>query len=127
MFVKNNDNRLVFIKSKNVNVFPCGRRRSNLIDADGSTLTVNDRYYIPFDPEARLNTEANNRKHSGLNGFRQSYIYDWSYTASSGVLSLVIEGYLFNIILDYEYRTDDIFGSELEKNYFGADFTFPAT
>jgi hypothetical protein len=109
MFIENNG--LVFIKSKNIQAFPCGRRRSNLIDADKSSDTRNDRYYIPFDPEARLNTEANNRKHSGLNGFKQSYLKSW---ISDGIITFVIEGYLFTITAE-EYATDVVFGNAIEK------------
>ena len=78
---------LAFIKSKNVQAFPCGRRRSTSYAKDDSR--------IPFDPEARLNTEANNRKHSSVNGFTQTYIERWDDTA---VLSLA--GYLFTIALN---------------------------
>lgn len=77
---------LAFIKSNNIQAFPCGRRRSTSYSADDSR--------IPFDPEARLNTEANNRKHSGMNGFTQTYIERWDDRA---VLSLA--GYLFTITL----------------------------
>jgi hypothetical protein len=114
MFVKNSDNGLVFIKSSNIKVFPCGRRRSNLIDRDGSQTTVSDRYYIPFDPEARLNTEANNRKHSGLNGFKSSYLRSWE---GNGTISLVLDGYLFTI---ESMLTPEAFGSELETYLEGA-------
>lgn len=121
MFVKNNDSGLVFIKSRNINAFPCGRRRSNLIDADGNNDTVSDKYYIPFDPEARLNTEANNRKHSGLNGFTQSYIQNWTSSMSDGSLRVVLDGYFFEIKLDYGYDTPALFGAALESNeYLGA-------
>ena len=116
MFIQNADNKLVFIKSKNINVFPCGRRRSELVDVDGDDKTVSDRYYIPFDPEARLNTEANNRKHSGLNGFKQDYLLSWS--VSAGALSIVIGGYLFTIKLDSTYNTDGLFGAKIDS-YFG--------
>lgn len=89
---------LVFIKSLNVQAFPCGRRRG-FVDKDGDTdTTVNDQYYIPFDPEARLNTEANNRRHSGLNGFTETYLKEWDEEAGQLVLSLA--GYLFRIKLD---------------------------
>lgn len=118
MFVKNDNGRLIFIKSKDINVFPCGRRRSNLIDADDDSSTVSDRYYIPFDPEARLNTEANNRKHSGLNGFKQSYLESWT---PDGLLSLVLEGYLFKITLDFKYSTEAAFGAALEELLSTAD------
>lgn len=109
MFIKNDENKLVFIKSKNINAFPCGRRRSNLIDTDGESNTVSDRYYIPFDPEARLNTEANNRKHTGLNGFNKSYILDWNETAR--YFAFAIEGYLFNIKLEADYSTPNAFAT----------------
>ena len=91
MFI-NNTNGLAFVDSADINVFPCSRRRS-LVN-EGS---VNSKYYIPFDAEARLNTEANNRKHSGLNGYKQSYIYD--YDAQNNKLLLVIGGYFFDITL----------------------------
>ena len=101
MFIKDiqiNNNGLVFIKSNAIKAFPCGRRRSGLVDADNNNDTVGDRYYIPFDPEARLNTEANNRKHSGLNGYKNTYLNSWN---SSGDVSLVIAGYLFDIASSY--------------------------
>ena len=121
MFVKN-INGLVFIKSANIKVFPCGRRRSNLIDRDGSDATVNDRYYIPFDPEARLNTEANNRKHSGLNGFKQNYLNYWRSAGELSSLSLVLKGYLFDIQLTADCGTLDGFGNALAtEKYLGKD------
>jgi hypothetical protein len=115
MFVKISDdlNGLVFLKSRYINVFPCGRRRSNLVDADGQDSTRSDRYYIPFDPEARLNTEANNRKHSGLSGFKRSYLYSWD--TDKKVLSLVIDGYLFTITLSQDYATPAAFGAEVAR------------
>jgi hypothetical protein len=77
---------LTFLKSVNVQAYPCGRRRS----------TQNDiTYQFPFDPEARLNTEANNRKHSGINGFTQTYVKG----IDNGVLALSLAGYLFSIKL----------------------------
>ena len=108
MFIKDtiNNNNLVFIKSKYIKAFPCGRRRSELIDpADDS-----DKYYIPFDPEARLNTEANNRKHSGLNGYKQSYLNYWK---ANGDISIVLAGYLFNIASNYFNVAD--FGTAITK------------
>ena len=98
-----NNITLTFIKSTNIQAYPCGRRRSNLVDKDGSDTTTNDQYYFPFDPEARLNTEANNRKHSSLNGYTQTYLQDWD--SSNKVLSLAVAGYLFNITLD-DYIVD---------------------
>jgi hypothetical protein len=112
MFIKD-ENGLVFIKSNNIKVFPCGRRRSAPVDADGKTNTVSDRYYIPFDPEARLNTEANNRKHSSLNGFKQNYL---SYWDTSGELSFVLAGYVFTISSPYKgANAVNDFGKALEE------------
>jgi hypothetical protein len=102
---------LVFIKSSNINVFPCSRRRSTLVD--GSSGSILDKHYIPFDPEARLNTEANNRKHSGLNGFKQSYIYDWNET--TGKLSIVLAGYLFDINLGDNFKTPATLGAQMDE------------
>jgi hypothetical protein len=113
MFVQTNDSSLVFIRSKYIKAFPCSRRRSTPIDADGDAATVRDRYYIPFDPEARLNTEANNRKHSGLNGYKQNYLYNWD--SASSMMSLVLDGYLFEIQLADGYKTPELFGQRLEE------------
>lgn len=107
---------LTFPQSTKVRVYPCGRRRSNLIDTDGSSDTVNDRYYIPFDPEARLNTEFNNRRYSSTNGFTQSHINN---NTNENDLSFTIDGY--NFIIDLrEYLkpnelvdTIDAFGAEI--------------
>lgn len=112
MFIKDtiDNNNLVFIKSKYIKAFPCGRRRSELVDSDNNKDTVSDRYYIPFDPEARLNTEANNRKHSGLNGYKQSYLSYWN---DNGDISLVLGGYLFDIASDYSTVND--FGAAIAK------------
>ena len=110
---------LTFIKSINVQAYPCGRRRSEKIvenDAnnDGS-VTESEKYRIPFDPEARLNTEANNIKHSGLNGFTQTYLNRWD----DDLLSLVLGGYLFTIRLDNEYQTFSEFGNKLAEKLGG--------
>lgn len=118
MFIKDVNRPLVFIKSKNIDVFPCGRRRS-LIDSDGEANTVTDRYYIPFDPEARLNTESNNRKHSSLNGYKQSYLKNWNEEES--LLTIVIAGYLFTIRLASEYSTVEAFGKALEMYLAGLE------
>lgn len=83
---------LIFLKSSHVKVFPCGRRRSNQINMDGAR--------IPFDPEARLNTEANNIKHSGLNGFTQTYLSSWNKD-NDGKIVLSIAGYLFEIATSF--------------------------
>jgi hypothetical protein len=116
MFIKNNQNPLVFVKSKNISVFPCGRRRSMLIDSDNNEDTVSDKYYIPFDPEARLNTEANNRKHSGLNGFTQSHFLGLETPEDDtikGKMSFVLDGYYFEIALDKGYKTVEEFGAAI--------------
>ena len=75
--------QLAFINSSYVLAFPCGTRRAKLADQS----------YIPYDPEARLNTESNNRKHTSLNGFAQSYIKAFD----NGEFSIVLDGYLFRI------------------------------
>jgi hypothetical protein len=85
---------LAFVRSKYVQAYPCGRRRSTEIDPDNDSDTKNS-YYIPFDPEARLNTEANNRRYSSLNGFKQTYLNDWGEAGAT----LVLDGYLFTVEL----------------------------
>lgn len=104
---------LAFLKSLNVCAYPCGRRRSEQIGV-GATA-----YYLPFDPEARLNTEANNIKHSGINGFTQSFLDIKERIATVTVggvdttkkvidkLSVVIAGYLFNIKVSNNYTLAD--------------------
>ncbi len=112
---KNDEIELTFLKSANVQVFPCGRRRSSLISADTNGASKmaegGEGYYIPFDPEAKLNTEANNRKHSGLNGYTQTYVKSFE----NNIFSFVLAGYLFNINLDSNYNTENTFGAELVK------------
>lgn len=92
------DIALAFLKSKAVQAFPCSSRRSTFIgrdrDNDGE-ISGTEGYRIPFDPESRLNTEANNRKHSSLNGFTQTYLKDWDET--NYWLTLSLAGYFFNI------------------------------
>ena len=102
------DTTLCFIKSSNVKAFPCGRRRS-IYDGDSNPDTA-DPCYIPFDPEARLNTEANNRKHSGLNGYTQTYLKKWD--ESNKALSLVLAGYLFDVDLN-SFDNINLFGSAI--------------
>lgn len=92
-----NGQPLVFVKSTDIQAYPCGRRRSELININGST-SVDDKIYFPFDPEARLNTEANNRKHSSLNGYTQTYLHDFDSTLNHVNVSLA--GYLFSISKD---------------------------
>lgn len=97
--------KLTFLKSLAVKAYPCGRRRSTFIEHDvnaDSVISDSERFQFPFDPEARLNTEANNRKHSGLNGYTQTYLVsDWSTsTSTTDELTLALSGYLFNIKFD---------------------------
>ena len=111
-----NDNQIVraFVKSMHIQAFPCGRRRSNtLIENDdaGEASGAAKSFRIPFDPEARLNTEANNRKHSSLNGYTQTYLNHWK----NGELSIVLAGYLFNITLTANQNSDT------EKDYLEPD------
>lgn len=110
MFKEDSDTSLVFIKSNNVNVFPCSRRRSTPVSSGAGAL---DKYYIPFDPEARLNTEYNNRRHSGLNGYKQDYIYNWNEKDKK--LSIVLAGYLFEIKLDENTDTPSKFGNKIAE------------
>lgn len=92
---------LAFMKSLDVQAFPCGRRRSELVDNidannDGQ-VKDDEKFYIPYDPEARLNTEANALKHTGINGYNNSFIKEWDTT----YLTLVIGGYFFKIATQY--------------------------
>ena len=110
-----NGKDLVFIKSANIQAYPCGRRRSQQIDTvdrnkDGE-VQEDEKYFIPFDPEARLNTEANNRKYSSLNGYTQTYLERWD--ENEKVLILSLGGYLFTINLSNSCTTANDFGNEL--------------
>ena len=113
MFIKcnkingNDDISLYFLKSVSVQAYPCGRRRAKL-DTEATT-------YIPFDPEARLNTEANVRKHSSLNGYTQTYLNRWDNVNNS--LSLVLSGYFFNVLLTDFVNTPTAFA----ENAFSTD------
>lgn len=120
--VQTNSSRpLTFIRSLNINVYPCGRRRSQAIDFDNNNDTKDDKYYIPFDPEARLNTEFNNRRYSSTNGFTQSYINKWD--TEKGLFSFTISGYGFTIDLtkslkpdEYDYNNINNFGKKIAEN-----------
>ena len=110
-----NGKDLVFIKSTNIQAYPCGRRRSQQIDTvdrnkDGK-VQEDEKYFIPFDPEARLNTEANNRKYSSLNGYTQTYLERWDEVEK--VLILSLGGYLFTISLSDNCITVKDFSKEL--------------
>ena len=100
---------VAFLKSTVVKAFPSGRRRSKEID---------HKYFIPFDPEARLNTEANSRKHSSLNGYTQTYLKEWDIGSDvegavrNGRILLSLAGYLFDIDLS-SLKTPNAFGSEI--------------
>lgn len=88
----NSGQYLSFLGSKYVKVFPCGRRRA--YKKDGTP--------IPFDPEAKLNTELNNRKVSGLNSLNESFYVGQEW--STDLLRLVIGGYSFDIELANGYK-----------------------
>lgn len=112
MFIETHIDReknLAFIKSSDVQAYPCGRRRSDTIDTDGDRLTTADSYRIPFDPEARLNTEANARKHSSINGYAQTYIKQFN----NNLFELSLGGYLFSIKLSAEYASPEYFCTKL--------------
>lgn len=132
MFIKTHEDNsitLTFLKSVNVQAYPCGRRRSTPADKDGNPGTVNDQYYFPFDPEARLNTEANHRRQSGLNGYTQNYLKEWDKV--NKLLTLSLAGYLFTIDINciipestdaqgnpersYNLTEEDGFGAKIAK------------
>lgn len=107
---------LSFLKSLDVQAYPCGRRRGKA-EFEGEPDKT---FYLPIDPEARLNTEDNHRKHSSLNGFTQTYIKNFTERN----LTFAIAGYLFNIklniIIDNLSELDDpkeevstVFGTRL--------------
>ena len=91
---------LAFIKSTNVFVYPCGRRRSIISESTRADS------YIPFDIEARLSTEANIIKTSAQNGYNQSYVKGWEFDKVP-TLALTIGGYNFKIKLDNNYDNAD--------------------
>lgn len=105
-----NDKDYAFMRSASVNAFPCSARRSFSQSAGA------DEIIIPFDPEARLNTEANNRRHTSLNGFSTSYIKDFidnSALDTDSHLVFVINGYYFDISLLEGYKTIAEFGTAI--------------
>lgn len=109
---------LNFIKSTCVQAYPCGRRRSELvtIDKDKDGKMEDDSFYVPFDPEARLNTEANNIKHSSLNGYTQTYLYSWPTVNAELIkdtIVLVLGGYLFSIKVTDTYRSPEAFAAKV--------------
>ena len=116
---------LTFLKSSAVQVFPCGRRRSSFISADQNKdglVDADEGYRIPFDPEARLNTEANNRKHSSLNGYTQTYLKHIDIDNKELVLAL--GGYLFTVTLTDYYTSVSDFGNTIIDNISSFDKNF---
>ena len=101
---------LAFLPSVYIKVFPCARRRS-VVENDADTS-------IPFDPEARMNTEKNNRNISSNNGTHQSYLSgfttEYENGALTGVLRFTIKGYNFEISLPATFF--DINNNELAIN-----------
>ena len=127
-----NGTALAFIKSVNVQAFPCGRR-SSANQLEDST----EKYYFPFDPESRLSTEANTRKHSSLNGFAQTYLQSWDKDDKK-LLTMSLAGYLFSIALTgknktlvngeqvyapFDYSTPNAFGNRLATYLHANDAT----
>lgn len=105
---------LAFVKSLNIQAYPCGRRRSVPIDNDNAAVTTIDQYHIPFDPEARLNTERNSRRHSGVNGFNSSFLKTWD--VANEKLTLSLDGYVFDI--DLRVKDKQVATAYLEVNQF---------
>lgn len=106
--------RLAFVKSLNVRAFPSGRRRGNevAVDLNGDTnIQQSERFIIPFDPEARLNTEKNNRRQVSTNGFKQTFVKSWD--TANGKLSLVLGGYSFDIDLESDAKYYNNFANKL--------------
>ena len=87
---------VAFARSSCIQAYPCGRRRA-IADKNGNGSLNSDECYIPFDPEARLNTEENNRKHSSQNGFTQTFLNTWDENNSQ--LSMSLGGYSFKLDL----------------------------
>lgn len=112
---KESSHFLAFLNSRNIYAFPCGRRRSTLLGVSDPAQDNNTTsgYRIPFDPEARLNTEANNRKHSSLNGFTQTYLANWPNNATQ--LAVVLAGYVFNIDIESSYTSVNAFGNRVAE------------
>lgn len=93
--------KLAFLPSLDVQAFPCGRRRSEQVTITNSD-GIAESFHVPYDPEARLNTEVNNRQQTGLNGFKQSYIK--SFADNYNDITLVIAGYIFKITTSYNVQ-----------------------
>lgn len=108
------DNTLIpiaFPASLRTLAYPCARRRSVAVDIDGDDKTVEDKRSFPFDPEARLNTEHNNRRTTGTNGYGQSFLGGISIANTNkggttdtiypeGFVDLTLAGYSFRLLFD---------------------------
>jgi len=82
-----------FVESRNIKVFPCSYR--GYYDTTGTTPRL-----VTFDPEARLNTEANFIHAGAGDGSTDSYIINWIYDnpeTAKNVLKCIIGGYYFEI------------------------------
>lgn len=83
----------VFIKSSDINIFPCSRRGQVSSTSNG---------IMYYDPEARLNTERTNRIHTATNGFKASFISNECLTTSGtftddSTLKFVLAGYTIEV------------------------------
>ena len=83
-FLKSDDGR-VFLKSENINVFPCSRRGQK---SQSSPVEV-------YDPEARLNTERTNRLRTAIKGLKDSFIIDDNF--ENNKLKFILGGYYIEI------------------------------
>ncbi len=78
------EKNLYFLKSPCIQVFPCGRRRTQ--GATGNN--------IPIDPESKLLTEANTYHTIALNGYIQSFVLP----IDSSSFIVAVAGYYFKIV-----------------------------
>ena len=85
------DNK-AFVNSTLIKAYPCGRRRG----VQNGSEPGNDSY-IPFDPEARLNTELNNRSITSINGYKNSYLKSY---INNKELTISIDGYNFTVNIE---------------------------
>lgn len=111
----NSEEFLVFAGSKYVKAFPCGRRRA--YETDNTP--------VPFDPEAKLNTELNNRKIVGTSGFANSFYNGQEWSTST--LKLVIGGYSFELDLNSDNSALNDFCNNIAKKIYFAEHNAEAT
>lgn len=97
IFYFENTTSNAFVNSTLLKAYPCGRRRG--VSSD------NENQYIPFDPEARLNTELNNRSGTSINGYKNSYLK--SYIAGKE-FTISIDGYNFTINMENSGLEDTV-------------------